>query len=38
MAADECVGRRGVVDLVAGSREAVEPSLESIEENRRISW
>jgi hypothetical protein len=36
LAADEWVGRRGVVDIVVGSREAVEPPLGSIEENRRI--
>jgi hypothetical protein len=31
MAADGRVGRRVVVDLVAGSREAVEPSFANIE-------
>jgi hypothetical protein len=36
LAADEWVGRRGVVDVVVGSREAVEPLLASIEKNRRI--
>jgi hypothetical protein len=36
MAADECVGRRGVADVVVGSREAVEPPFVSIEENRHV--